>query len=120
MKLMEDILGILCDMTQMSTSLSSEIAEIKNLILNMYVNKRGRKQRKNKDSEVASTSSVEHGGEIPMEVYDEIAHNMETSWNSMYESENDRDTSTRPRVTQGFNTPIQGKPAGAYLCVSHA
>jgi hypothetical protein len=49
-----------------------------------------------------------------MEVYDELAHNMETSWNSMCESENDRYTSKRTRVTQGFNTPSQGKPAGAY------
>jgi hypothetical protein len=49
-------------MTQMSTSIRSEIAEIKNLILNMSANKRGRKQRKNKDSEVASTSSAEQEG----------------------------------------------------------
>jgi hypothetical protein len=51
------------DMTKMSTSLRSEMAEIKNLILNMSANKRGRKQRKHKDSEVASTSSAEQGGE---------------------------------------------------------
>jgi predicted nucleic acid-binding Zn-ribbon protein len=62
-KLTEDILGIRRDVTQMSTSLRSEIAEIKNLILNISANKIGRKQRKNKDSEVASTSSAEQGGE---------------------------------------------------------
>jgi hypothetical protein len=49
-----------------------------------------------------------------MEVYDEIAHDMETSWKSMYEYENDRDPSARTRVTQGYNTPSQGKPAGVY------
>jgi hypothetical protein len=70
-------------MMQMSTSLLSEMAEIKNIILNMSANKRGRKQRKRKDSEVASTSSAEQGGETSMEVYDEISHDMETSWNSM-------------------------------------
>jgi hypothetical protein len=41
MKLMEGILGICRDMTQMSTGLRSEIAEIRNLILNMSANKRG-------------------------------------------------------------------------------
>jgi hypothetical protein len=55
-----------------------------------------------------------------MEAYDELAQNMETSWNSMCESENDRDTSTITRVTQGLNTPSQGKLAGAYSCVFHA
>jgi molecular chaperone GrpE (heat shock protein) len=79
-KLTKDILGNRRDMKQMSTSLRSEIAEIKNLFLNMSGNKRGIKQRKNKDSEVASTSSAEQWGERPMEVYDELAHNMETSW----------------------------------------
>jgi hypothetical protein len=77
-------------------------------------NKRGRKQRKHKDAEVPSTSSAEKGLETPMEVYDELAHDMETSWNSMCESENDRETSKRMRVPQGFNTPNLGKPAWAY------
>jgi hypothetical protein len=45
-----EILGIRRDMTQMSTSHRSEIAEIKNLILNMSANKRGRQQRKHKDA----------------------------------------------------------------------
>jgi hypothetical protein len=45
-KLTEDILGIRREMTHMSTSLRSEIAEIKNLILNMSANKRGQKQQK--------------------------------------------------------------------------
>jgi hypothetical protein len=113
-KLTEDILGIRCDMTQMSTSLRSEMAEIKNLILNMSASKSGRKQRKLKDAEVASTSSSGQGGEKSMEVYDEIAHNIVTSWNRMCGSENDKDASTRTRLIQGFNTTSHGKPDGAY------
>jgi hypothetical protein len=49
-----------------------------------------------------------------MDVYDEIDHEMETSWNSMCESENDRNPSARTRVTQGYNTSSQGKLDGAY------
>jgi hypothetical protein len=71
-------------------------------------------KRKHKDSEVALTSSLEQGGDKSMEVYDEIAHDMETSWNSMCESESDRYPSARMRVSQGYNNPSQGKPAGAY------
>jgi molecular chaperone GrpE (heat shock protein) len=112
--MMEDIVEIRRDMTQMSASLRSEIAEIKNLLLNMSAKKRGRKQRKHKDTEVASTSSVEKGEEKPMEVYDEIAHDMETSWGSMCESGREKDMATRSRVSQGYSTPSQGKPAGAY------
>jgi hypothetical protein len=82
-KLTQDILGIRRDMTQSSTSIRSEMAEIKNLMLNMYANKVGLKQLKNKDSEVASTSSAEQGGEKYIELYDKIAQDMETSWNSM-------------------------------------
>jgi chromosome segregation ATPase len=113
-KLTEDILGIRRDTTQTSTSLSSEIAEIKNLTLNMSANKRGQIQRKHNYSEVASKSSAEQGGEKSIEVYGEIAHDMETSWNSMCEPESDRDLSARMIVSQGCSTPIQGKPAGAY------
>jgi hypothetical protein len=71
----------------------------------MSANKRGRKQLNHKDAELASTSSAEQGGEKSMEVYDEIAHDMETSWNSMCEFKNDRDPAARMRVTQGYNTP---------------
>jgi hypothetical protein len=34
------------------------------------------------------------------------------------DSENDRDASTRTRVTQGFNTASQGKNWGVLMCVS--
>jgi hypothetical protein len=55
-----------------------------------------------------------------MEVYDEIAHNMETSRNSMCESKSDRYPSARMRVSQGYSTPSQGISYGAYWCVSRA
>jgi uncharacterized membrane-anchored protein YhcB (DUF1043 family) len=61
-KLTKDIFGIQRDMTKISTSLRSEIAEIKKLILNMSANKMGRKQRKHKNTEAASTSSAEQEG----------------------------------------------------------
>jgi hypothetical protein len=43
-EIMEDILGICRDMTQMSKSIRSEIADIKNLISHMSANKRGQKK----------------------------------------------------------------------------
>jgi hypothetical protein len=49
-----------------------------------------------------------------MEVYDEIAHEMETSWDSMFESEREKDNTSHARITQGYSTPGQGKPAMAY------
>jgi hypothetical protein len=48
---MEDMLGIRYDMTQLSTNIDVELAELKNLLLNMSCNNRGRKQRRNKDCE---------------------------------------------------------------------
>jgi hypothetical protein len=49
-----------------------------------------------------------------MEVFNEIAHEMETPWDSMSESELEKDMIPHARVTQGCSTPGQGKPAGAY------
>jgi hypothetical protein len=72
-KLMEDILGIRRDMTQMSTNLHVEIEELKNLLLNMSSNKRGHTKRKHKDTKATSTSCADQGGEQAMEGYDEIA-----------------------------------------------
>jgi uncharacterized membrane-anchored protein YhcB (DUF1043 family) len=85
-KLMEDIISIQQDMTQMSTNLCVEIAKLKNLLLNMSANKQGRKQMKHKDTEATSIYSADQGWEQVMEGYAEIAHNMETSWDSMCES----------------------------------
>jgi hypothetical protein len=66
----------------MSTSLRSEIAEIKKIILNMSAKKRGRKQRRKKRPQ-GSINIISGTGGRSMEVYDELAQNMETSWNSM-------------------------------------
>jgi hypothetical protein len=84
----------------------------------MSSNKRGRKKRKYKDKEEASKYSVAQGGSI--EVYDEISYDMETSWNSMRESKSERDPLARTRVSHGYSTPSQDKPAGVYCYVSHA
>jgi hypothetical protein len=35
-----------------------------------------------------------------MEVYDEMVHHMETSWDIICESEREKDTATRSRVPQ--------------------
>jgi hypothetical protein len=49
-----------------------------------------------------------------MEVYDEIAHKMKKSWDSMCESEYEKDNTSHARIPQGFSTPGQGKPVGEY------
>jgi hypothetical protein len=105
-------------MTQMSTSLRSYIAEIKILVLHMSANKRGRKQRKHKDTEVASTSSAEQTGG-------------EGIWKCMMKLlmvwKNHGTACVIQKVkeisqqgSQGYSTPSHGKPDGAYWCVSHA
>jgi hypothetical protein len=72
---MEDILRIQRDMTQRSTNLRVELAELKSLLLNTTCNKRGRKLRRNTDNEEASSSSSgDQGGEQAMEVFNEIHH----------------------------------------------
>jgi hypothetical protein len=65
-------------MMQLSTNLHVELAELKNLLLNMSGNKRGCNERGGKDSKAASSSSGDQGAEHAVEVYDEIAHKMET------------------------------------------
>jgi hypothetical protein len=42
-----------------------------------------------------------------MDTYEDIAHDMATSWTKMYESEDD--TSDQNNVSQGYSTHIQGK-----------
>jgi hypothetical protein len=66
----------------------------------MSANKRGRKQRKHKDTEATSASSADQGGGTLMEGYDKIAHDMETSWDSMFESEREKEDLTRKSNTQ--------------------
>jgi hypothetical protein len=101
-------------MTQLSTNLRVELAELKTLLMNIAGKKRGCTQRRNKDSEAASSCSGNQVGDQAMEVYDEIAHNMEISWDSMCESKREKDKTSHARITQGCITPGQGKPSGAY------
>jgi hypothetical protein len=114
-KMTEDILRIRWDMLQLSTNLWVELAELKSLLLDMTDNKRCHKQRRNKDTDVASSSlSGDHGGEQATEVFNESAHEMETPWDSMCESEREKEKTSHARVTQGCSTPGQGKLAGVY------
>jgi hypothetical protein len=101
----DDIIAVRQDMTNMSARFRSDIAYLKQLILNMTANKRGRKQRKS--STGSSTSSAENRVEKSMDTYEYIAHDMATSWTNMCESEDD--TSDQNNVSQGYSTPIQGK-----------
>jgi hypothetical protein len=44
-----------------------------------------------------------------MKTYDDIAHDMATSWNNMCESEGEGDTSDQNNVSQGYRTPSLDK-----------
>jgi hypothetical protein len=44
-----------------------------------------------------------------METYEDIAHDMATSWTNMCESEVEGDTSDQNNFSQGYSTPSQGK-----------
>jgi hypothetical protein len=101
----DDIISVRHDMTNMSARFLSSIAYLKQLILNMYANKRGRKQ--SKASTVSSSSSAEKRVDKSMDTYKDIAHDMATSWTNMCESEDD--TSDQNNVSQGYSTLIQGK-----------
>jgi hypothetical protein len=104
-KMADDIIAVRQDMTNMSARFRSDIADLKQLILNMSANKRGRKQRKS--SAGYSTSSVEKRVGKSMDTYEDITHDMATSWTNMCESEDD--TSDQNNVSQGYSAPIQGK-----------
>jgi LPS O-antigen subunit length determinant protein (WzzB/FepE family) len=92
-------------MTNMSARFRSDKEDLQKLILNMSANKRGRKQ--SKSSAGSSTSSAEKRADKSMETYEDIAHDMATSWTNMCESEDD--PSDQNNVSQGYNTPSQGK-----------
>jgi hypothetical protein len=92
-------------MTNMSARFRSDISDRKQLILNMSANKRGRKQ--SKSSAGSSTSLAEKRADKSMETYEDIAHDVATSWTNMCESEDD--TSDKNNVSQGYSTPSQGK-----------
>jgi hypothetical protein len=112
-----DIIAFRQDMTNISARFCSAIADLKQLIINMYANKRVRKQRK--PLEGSSTSSVEKRAEKSMETYEDIAHGMASSWTNMFESEVEGDTSDQNNVSQVYITPSQGK-AGNNWCVYNA
>jgi hypothetical protein len=104
-KMADDIIAVRQDMTNISARFLSDIADLNQLILNMSANKRGRKQ--SKSSAGSSTSLVEKRVDKSMETYEDIAHDMATSWTNMCESE--EDTSDKNNVSQGYSTPSQGK-----------
>jgi hypothetical protein len=111
----DNIIAVQQDMTNMSARFLSEIADLKQLILNMSANKRGRKQ--SKSSAGSSTSSAEKRVDKSMDTYKDIAHDMATSWTNMCESE--YDTSDQNNDSQGYSTPSQVKP-GKNCCMSPA
>jgi hypothetical protein len=97
-KMADDNIAVRQDMPNMSAIFRSNIEDIKQLILNISANKRGRKQRK--PSEGSSTSSAEKKADKSMEIYEDIAHDMATSWINMCESEVEGDTSDQNNVSQ--------------------
>jgi hypothetical protein len=92
-------------MKNMSARFRSDMTDLKQLILNMSANKRGRKQIKS--SAGSSTSSAEKRAGKSMETYEDIAHDIETSWTNMCESEDY--TSDQNNVSQCYSKPSQGK-----------
>jgi hypothetical protein len=105
--MVDDIIAVRQDMTKMSATFRSNIADLKQLIINMSANKRGRKQ--SKQLEGSSMSSAEKRSNRSMDTYKDIAHDMITSWTNMCESEGEGDTSDQNNVSQGYITTIQGK-----------
>jgi hypothetical protein len=83
----------------------SDIADLKQLILNMSANKRGCKQ--SKASSGYSLSSAENKVDKSMDTYEDIAHDMATAWTNMCESEDD--ISDQNNFSQGYSTHSQGK-----------
>jgi hypothetical protein len=103
----DDIIAVRQDMTNMSARFRSDIADLKQLIINMSVNKRGRKW--SKPSEGSSTSLAEKRADKSMGKYEDNAHHMATSWTNICKSEGEGDTSGQNNVSQGYSTPSQGK-----------
>jgi hypothetical protein len=101
----DDIIAVRQDMTNISARFRSNIADLKQLILNMSANKRGRKQ--SKATAGSSSSSSKNRADKSMDTYEDIAHDMATYWTNFCESEDD--TSDQNNVSQGYSTPIQGK-----------
>jgi hypothetical protein len=114
-KMAGDIIAVRQDMTNISASFRSDIADLKQLILNMSANKRDRKQ--SKASAGSSSSSAEMRVDKSMDTYEDIAHDMTTSWTNMCESEDD--TSDQNNVSQGYSTPNQSRLGRTGVCLRH-
>jgi hypothetical protein len=95
-KMADDIIAVRQDMTNTSARFCSEIADLKQLILNMSANKRGHKQTK--ATAGSSLSSSEKRADKSMDTYEDISHDMAMSWTNMCESE--EDTSDQNNVSQ--------------------
>jgi hypothetical protein len=104
-KMGDDIIAVRQDMTNTSAIFRSAIADIKQLIINMSANKRGRKQIK--ATAGSSSSSSEKRADKSMDTYEDIAHDMATSGTNMCESEDD--TSDQKNSSQGYIKPSQEK-----------
>jgi hypothetical protein len=84
-KMADDIIAVRQDLTNMSARFRSDIADLNQLIiLNMSANKRGRKQ--SKASAGTSSSLAEKRVDKSMDAYEDIAHDMATSWTNICES----------------------------------
>jgi hypothetical protein len=86
-KMANDIIAVRQDILNMSARFRSDIADLKQLIPNMFANKRGRKQ--SKATAGSSSSLSEKRAEKSMDTYEDIAHDIATSWTNMCESKDD-------------------------------
>jgi hypothetical protein len=76
-KMSDNIIAVRQDMTNMSARSRSDITDLKQFILNMSANKRGRKQ--SKSSAGSLTSSAEKRVYKSMDTYEDSSHDMATS-----------------------------------------
>jgi hypothetical protein len=83
-KMADTIIAVRQDMTNTSAIFRSNIADLKQLLLNMSANKRGPKQ--SNSSAGSPTSSAEKRAEKSIETCEDIAHDMATSRTNMCES----------------------------------
>jgi peptidoglycan hydrolase CwlO-like protein len=116
-KMAEDIKAVRQDMTNMSARFRSDIADLKQLILNMSANKRERKH--SKSSEGSSTSLAEKRAKKSMETYDDIAHDMATSWTNMCKSEGEGDTSDHLLFHKAIVHPVRARLGRSDVCITY-
>jgi LPS O-antigen subunit length determinant protein (WzzB/FepE family) len=111
----DDIIAVRQDMTNTSARFCSDIADLKQLILNMSDNKRGRKQ--SKSSRGSSTSSAEKRVDKSMDTYEDIAHDLATSWTNMCKSEDD--TSDKNNFHKAIVHPARARLVRTDVCLRH-